>query len=201
MCEGGTDLGYGDGSVVPCGQAPRIYAGRPTPSWNGSFSATLTLGGRLRLLGLLDYLGGNTVSVGDVGAMHMFFFNSRAVLTGDDPILSGYLGTMLLLGDSNAPGAAGLFKGGFMKLRTVSASYELPGKYARWVGASRGSITLSGENLATLWRAQSQGYGVNWVDSEISSNNQASTGGSNAGYIQESFPQAARLRTTIRLTF
>ena len=35
MCEGGKDLGSGDGSVVPCAGAPRIYAGRPTPSMLG----------------------------------------------------------------------------------------------------------------------------------------------------------------------
>ena len=139
--------------------------------------------------------------MGDAGAMHMFFLNSRAVLTGDDPVLSGYLGTMLLLGDSNAPGSTGLFKAGFVKLRTLSASYDLPTSVARWVGAQRGSITVSGENLAILWREQALTFGVPWVDPEISSNNAGNIGGGNSGYIQESFPQAARLRTTIRLTF
>ena len=36
MCEGGTDLGRGNGTTVPCATAPRLYVGRPTPSWNGS---------------------------------------------------------------------------------------------------------------------------------------------------------------------
>ena len=207
VCEGGTDLGRGNGTQVPCldettgQQAPRIYAGRPTPKWNGSLSATITLGRRLRLLGLLDGLGGNTVDVGDIAAVHTFFFNSKAVLTGD-PVLSGYIGTWQLQGDANAVGALGLIKGGYIKLRTVSASYDVPEHYTRWLGASRGSITVAAENLAILWREQKDVFGVPWIDPEISANFPGVTGQySNYGYIQESFPQAARIRTTIRLTF
>ena len=45
QCEGGTDLGVGNGTTVGCANAPRLYAGRPTPKWNGSFSATLPRSG------------------------------------------------------------------------------------------------------------------------------------------------------------
>jgi TonB-dependent SusC/RagA subfamily outer membrane receptor len=202
QCEGGTDLGYGNGTVVACADAPRIYAGRPTPSWNGSFSATLTLGRRLRILGLVDYLGGGMTMVGDVAAINAFFWSGKQLLEGSNSALSGYLGEELLYGDSNIIGATGLFKNGFAKLRTISATYELPTSVARWVGASRGSISIAGDNLITLWRAQSELYGVKWIDSEISANfpNQPGAGG-DYGYVQESLPQAARIRTTIRLTF
>jgi hypothetical protein len=122
------------------------------------------------------------------------------VLDGSDPVLSGYLGTYLLQGDGNTAANTGLFNAGFAKLRTVSVSYDLAPRIARWVGASRGSITVSGENLVTLWRAQKEAYGVSWVDSEISSN-APWAGTRDQGFIQESFPQAARLRTTIRFSF
>jgi TonB-linked SusC/RagA family outer membrane protein len=202
QCEGGTDLGSGNGTVVSCANAPRLYSGRPTPSWNGSFSATLSLGKRLHVLGLVDALGGNTELVGDVAAIHSFFLSSKQILEGTDPILSGYLGTMLLQGDANSVGATGLFKGGFAKLRTISASYDFPEKWARWIGASRGSITVAGENLAILWREQATSYGVPWIDPEITPNRTgaAYTTG-NFGYTQESWPQAARIRTTVRFTF
>jgi TonB-linked SusC/RagA family outer membrane protein len=200
MCEGGTDLGYGDGTTVSCANAPRLFAGRVTPSWNGSFSATLSLGRRLRILGLVDYLGGNQIICGDCWAMHAFFLSSKQVLEGTDPILSGYLGTFFLQGDGDTWARTGLFDAGFAKLRTVSVSYDLPPSINRWVGASRGSITVAGENLMTLWRAQKDAYGVHWIDSEISVN-APWAGNRDFGYIQESFPQAVRLRTTVRFTF
>jgi len=97
-----------------------------------------------------------------------------------------------------------MFDAGFAKLRTISATYEMPTKVARWVGASRGSITFSGENLATLWRAQKDLFGVPWVDPEITPNRTVSGFAGASGYnqyTQESFPQLMRFRTTIRLTF
>jgi TonB-linked SusC/RagA family outer membrane protein len=200
MCEGGTDFGHGDGSEVACENAPRLFQGRVTPAWNGSLSATLTLGKRLRVLGLVDYLGGNYINCGDCWAMHAFFLSSEAVLQGTDPVLSGYLGTFLLQGDPNSVANTGLFNAGFAKLRTVSVSYDLPTGITKWVGATRGSFTLSGENLVTLWRAQKEAYGVHWIDSEISSN-APWAGTRDYGYIQESFPQAARVRATLRFSF
>ncbi len=200
MCEGGTDLGAGDGSVVPCADAPRIYRGRPTPKWNGSFSAQLRIGQRLRLLGLVDYVGGHTVDVGDVGAIHAFFLSSKQVLEGKDQVLAGYMGLQFLYGDANPPGSLGLFNAGFAKLRTVSATYDVPDGIAHWLGATRGSITLAAENMVTLWRAQKTSYGVEWIDAEIAPNYSTNAQGLD-GYIQESWPQLARIRTTIRFTF
>ncbi|MCC7133722.1 MAG: hypothetical protein IT352_13770 [Gemmatimonadales bacterium] len=135
-----------------------------------------------------------------MAAIHSFFLSSKQVLEGSDPILSGYLGTQFLQGDANSIGATGLFKGGFAKLRTISATYELPSSVTKWIGAARGSITLAGENLATLWREQKTSFGVTWVDPELVPNRSNDTTG-NFGYTQESWPQAARIRTTIRLTF
>lgn len=206
ICEGGTDLaaklangsadpkaGVGNGTDVPCGTAPRLYAGRPTPSWNGSFSATVRLGQRLRLLGLVDYVGGHSALVGDVGAQHTFFRNSRASLDGN-PIVEA----MRL--DANGPGAAGLFNAGFARLRTVSASYDFPTTLTNWLGASRGSVTLSAENMMFLWRAQKTSFGAEWIDPELLPNRASDTNG-NFGYTQESWPQLARIRTTFRFTF
>ena len=215
QCEGGTrimnpdgsatPLGVADGTIVPCSEAPQLYSGRPTPSWSGSFSANLRLGKRLQILAVLDYMGGNVIEVGDVMGAHHFFLNSQAVLTGTNEILAGSLGEQFLNGDGGQTyGMDGLFKAGFAKLRTVSATYEMPTKVARWVGASRGSITFSGENLATLWQAQKDIFGVPWLDPEITPNRVPGGIATAPGYVQytqESFPQLMRFRTTIRLTF
>jgi TonB-linked SusC/RagA family outer membrane protein len=194
MCEGGTDLGRGNGTTVPCATAPRLYAGRPTPSWSGSFTATLRLGSRTRILTLVDYLGGLHASVGDIGAQHTFFRNSRSSIAGDDPILQGWRN------DANGTGATGLFDAGFARLRTVSLSYDLPSRLASSVSATRGSITLAAENLMFLWRAQETAYGAKWIDPELLPNFRGDASG-NGGYTQESWPQLARFRTTLRFTF
>ena len=207
MCKGGTliegssILGVADGSVVPCAQAPQLYQGTPTPTWSGSFSTNVRIGKHLQLLGVVDYLGGHTIQVGDVTAIHQFFLSSKQLLEGSSEVLAGMLGSQILLGDGGQTwGMAGQFKGGFAKLRTVAATYDLPASITRIVGASRGSITMAGENLAELWRAQKSSYGVDWVDAEVTPN-RANAGPANGTYTQESWPQLMRFRTTIRLTF
>jgi hypothetical protein len=196
MCEGGTDLGHGNGTTVPCAAAPRLYAGRPTPSWNGSFTATVRVGSRARLLTQVDYVGGLRAVVGDVGAQHTFFRNSRSSIAGDNPILQAWRL------DPNGTGATGLMDAGFARLRTVSLSYDLPN--ALLMGATRGSITVAGENLAFVWRAQEDSYGAKWIDPELLPNRRGDIESNVTGnytYTQESWPQLARLRTTVRFTF
>ena len=194
MCEGGKDLGNGDGSLVPCATAPRLYRGRPTPSWNGSFSGTLRFGQRLRLLALADYLGGLRAVVGDVGAQHTFFRNSRSSIAGD-PIVQGWRN------DGNGTGATGLMDASFARLRTVSLTYDIPVNLAkRLSGASRGAFTVSAENLAFFWRGQAASYGAKWIDPELLPNRTNDVTG-NYTYTQESWPQLARFNTVLRLTF
>jgi TonB-linked SusC/RagA family outer membrane protein len=199
--EGSTFLGVADGSIVPCQQAPLLFQGAATPTWSGSFSANLRLGKSLQLLAVLDYLGGNVIQVGDVVAGHHFFFSSKAILEGQDSLLAARLGTQLLLGDGGQTwGMSGLFKAGFAKLRTVAATYELPRGIVGWIGASRGSVTVAGENLIEVWREQKSSHGVDWVDAEVTPN-RAFDPTASFTYTQESWPQLARFRTTIRLTF
>jgi TonB-linked SusC/RagA family outer membrane protein len=194
MCEGGTDLGHGNGTTVACATAPRLYAGRPTPSWNGSFTATLRFGSRTRALAAVDYVGGHHAVVGDVGAQHTFFRSSRSSIVGDDPVLQAWRL------DPNGTGATGLFKAGFARLRTVSLTYDLPERLL--MNATRASVTVAGENLAFLWRAQEESYGAKWIDPELLPNR---SGDFNVTglytYTQESWPQLARIRTTVRFIF
>ena len=193
-CEGGADLSDGDGTLVDCATAPRLYAGRPTPSYNGSMQATLRFGQRIRLFTLVDYLGGVNAVVGDVGAQHTFFRNSRSSIDGSDAILQAWRN------DANGPGASGVFDAGFARLRTVSLTYDFHPRLAKLAGATRGSFTFAAENMAFLWRAQKDAYGAPWVDPELLPNRSTDVTG-NAGYTQESWPQLARIRGTLRFTF
>jgi len=148
----------------------------------------------VRVLALADYVGGLQTVVGDVGAQHTFFRNSRSSIAGDNPILQAWL----VDPDGTGPGATGLFDAGFARLRTVSLTYDLPEKLL--MGATRASITVAGENLMFLWRAQQTSYGAKWIDPELLPNRSDDITG-NFGYTQESWPQLARLRTTLRFTF
>jgi hypothetical protein len=51
-------------------------------------------------------------------------------------------------------GPLGTYKGDFARLRELSAQYTIPDRFASRVGASRGSLTLAGRNLAMLWTAE-----------------------------------------------
>jgi TonB-dependent SusC/RagA subfamily outer membrane receptor len=195
MCEGGADMGLGNGTVVPCAGAPRLYAGQPTPTWFGSASATISIHDRLRLFGLVDYRGGNSVLVGDVEAMHTFFLSSKETLDGSDPILLGYRD----FSDPSRLGRTGLFKAGFARLRTISVEYQLPKGVARWVGTNAGAITVAVDNLAILWREQSQSFGVGWIDPEVLPNGGTDAAGLQA-YTQDPLPLARRVTVALRFT-
>ena len=195
MCEGGTSFGHGDGSAVPCADAPLIFRGNPTPTWLSALSADISWR-RWSLVGVAEFQGGHWMVDGNIGAAHIFFTDSKAAVEQTDPIFVAYA-------QQGAFGPTGLMKAGFGKLRNLSLTYELPTRVAGIVGASRGSVTLTGANLATLWRAQSGTFGTRSVDSEVRINNTTFYGDPNLtnGYNQESWPQFRRFLATVRLAF
>jgi hypothetical protein len=131
----------------------------------------------------------------DAACSEHFYFQTRTSLDGSDQVLAGDFGMYLLEGDATNVWEDGLFKGGFAKLRTISASYDFPQSVARHIGAARASITVSAENLAILWWEQRESHGYRWVDPEIMPY------GGDVAFNQENWPQLARFRTTIRLSF
>jgi hypothetical protein len=58
-------------------------------------------------------------------------------------------------------------KGGFAKLRLVSATYNFPQNLLRSVKMTRASATLSVQNLWTPWVAQRSDFGVKLTDPEV----------------------------------
>jgi TonB-dependent starch-binding outer membrane protein SusC len=201
MCEGGTrepnsNLSRGGGAPVPCAQAPAIYRGSPLPTWNGNLSATLTVLRNLRLHAAVEAVGGNTWQNGDISGAHAFFNNTLEALERDDPIFLGYE----TLG--NPFGSLGVVKGDFAKLRTVSANYTLPQRFADRLRTQSAMITLAFENMATLWVRQKTAFGVPVIDPEARNTapNSTQPGGLNA-YNQEGWPQLRRFTATFRVSF
>jgi hypothetical protein len=148
----------------------------------------------LQLFGLVDFLGGNHILSGDIRASLMSFRNQPAILEAKDPILLGYD----VLDTRRQPG---IVKGGFAKLRQISATYTLPASLIERRGISRASLTLSAQNLATLWVAQRSDFGVKLTDPEI--RNSAGAGsdpGGLLGYNQEGWPQLRRVLLSVRVT-
>ena len=77
----------------------------------------------------------------------------------------------------------------FAKLRELSASLALPTSWTRALGASAGSITLSGRNLYTWSKWTSLDPETMWVTNQFDKSQQTFT------------PQLAQFVTSIRLTF
>ena len=183
QCDGG------EGTAVSCASAPRVFWGVPTPTWEGSGFATLTLFRDLQLYALVEFRGGHMIENGDIRASHGTFRNSRAINERTDPVLLAYDRT----GIANP---MGFFDAGFAKLREVSATYTVPAGLASRFGASRASITVAGRNLATLWTAQEEIFGHRIPDPEIR------TPSSNlSGYVQTVIPPLSTVITTVRISF
>lgn len=133
------------------------YGGNPIPTYQGTFSSDLTVFGTLRLNGLLEFKGGNTLyDISDAfrdlsrGISESYnkrftlpveerlrnfgpFVNSRGQTVGAAQVVDSYLR------DAS-----------FVRLRELSASWSLPARFAARVKASSGAIVVGGRNLA-LW--------------------------------------------------
>jgi len=139
-----------DGNVVVSSE--RVFAGQPTPSYEGSFSSNLSLfGGKLELYGLVEYLGGHkNMNYTESYQCRTVFGTCAAKYERDangnpteEAILKGQAG-------SGAQPYLFLYKADFAKLRQVSARLTLPGDWVQRVGAASGSFTVVGSNLFTL---------------------------------------------------
>lgn len=193
MCDGGAGPSGLDsgGAPVPCNQAPGVFWGGPLPTWQGSLSSTLSLFGNLRLYALADIQGGHWRTNGDVGGSHLFFGNSRCM--SERPICDPELAAYASIGQWLS---VGTMKAGFARLRTLSASYELPTSVVQMFGASRGALTLAGQNLFLLWTAEDSRYGHKITDPEIGKHTTALS-----TYHQEAWPQFTTITTSLRISF
>jgi TonB-linked SusC/RagA family outer membrane protein len=142
----------GRGGTTPClnaaGQpvAPRVFLGRPDPSLEGSYNATVTLYKRWRVYAQFDFKGGNTILNNNDRARCQVFGQCMENLEPEkyDPAR---------IAQVQSPGVLRTFAyqgAGFTRLRELSLAYSLGPRIASLMRARSGSLTLSGRNLA-LW--------------------------------------------------
>jgi TonB-linked SusC/RagA family outer membrane protein len=185
LCDGGPGA-----APMACSTAPRVYAGRATPSRLASLSPTITFFNRLRLSGLIDYQGGfkkfnkdwwNRCPWGIEGNCPERVYPERYDATRIAEIQ---------LGDLGISGTA-LEEGNFAKLREVSLGYTLPAPLAGRVGAKQATLAVAGRNLHTWTR-------YTGFDPEALSNQAfaAARWGD-----QGALPQLAQFLVTLNLTF
>ena len=191
------DGGPGNPPVVCNAQTPTVYLGRPTPHWQGSVRATLTLFGTLRLYGLVDFQGGHLLRGGAMSSqLGTAIHNAKVTNDSSDVLVQAYnaveaQGVALLRG-------LGVIKGGFAKLREVSLAYTLPEAWASRVGASRATITVAARNLAILWQAQREVFGMKVLEPEQHFGDEDTE---RSNFVRYTLPQYAQVVTTVRLSF
>jgi TonB-linked SusC/RagA family outer membrane protein len=165
ICDGGTGksgLEQG-GADAPCPigtftgtAAPRVFWGHSQPTWQAGLNSTVTLWQNLRLYARVDGNGGNWQEDTEIRALHNQG-STKEVILHNDPYLQTYRAI--------EADATSMYRAGFLKLRELSASYNLPPKWLSKAHASGGSLTVAGRNLSMLWTAQ-QGWGTS-RDGEI----------------------------------
>jgi hypothetical protein len=186
------------GPDVPCSQAPRVLWGHTQPTWQVGVSNTVTLWRSLRLYARVDGNGGHYQSDTEIRALHNQG-STLAVIKRDDPFLQEYRQI-----ENDAPGT---YKAGFLRLRELSASYNLPNGMAHRIGSQSASLSLAARNVAMLWTAQ-DGWNTSrdglvhvpianqhvW-DPEIRAVGQLSNG------YQTILPPTSSITATLRVTF
>ena len=200
ICDGGRGKGgvEAGGPDVSCAVAPRVYWGHSQPIWQMGYSTTVTILDRLRLYARVDGNGGHLQSDTEIRALHNQG-STLAVIKRDDPFLQVYRAI--------EADASGTYQAGFLRLRELSATYNLQPSLARRFGATSASLSAAGRNLSMLWTA-ANGWktsrdgminvpiaGQHVWDPEIRAVGQLSNG------FQTIMPPTASFTITLRLTF
>ena len=180
----------GKGGAMACSNAPVVYIGRTTPSFEGGFSTTLTLWNRLRVYGLLDFKTGYRKLDGTTRVRCTFFGQvcreNFYPLEFDPKRIAGIQSNRSLV-DFLIDDAK------FMKLREVSVVYTLPDAWANAMRASQATVSLAGRNLHT-WT------GYTGLDPEAMFLG-GSRGGNFSQWEQADLPQLTQWIVTVNLAF
>lgn len=174
----------GEGGAVACSEAPRLYAGRPDPNVEGSFTSTLTLFNRITLFGMLDFKAGHSIWSSSLWCPGILGCEDEVYPERFDPVYAA--SSVLGITDD----ARWVTDVSFAKFRELSLRYALPDDWARGFGASRASITVAGRNLYT-WTP------FKGLDPE----NVASFARSGLQFEQNEVPQLAQFITTVNVSF
>ena len=208
ICDGGTgtygaDQGGPDFDCTPptnAVNAPRVYVGPSTPTWQLGITNSFTLFQNLRIEARIEGNGGHYNINTEMRASHNNG-STLQVLTRDDVMVQA---TRAIEND-----VMGLYNASFVKLREVSASYTLPSSWLKGLGVTRGAVTVSARNLMMLWTGhngfntprdgrvpQIDELGDEWTwDPEIRSTGQI------AADFQTVLPPTTSVNVTLRLGF
>ena len=183
------------GEVVPCTDVTRglnLFAGRAFAPYSFSVAPRITLlDGALQVFALAEGQYGRWRHDSIQNWGHNYN-NSRVSILEDDPFWVA----------SNRRNATrqsrekGLFKADFWRLRDVGMIYSLPSSWVQRTGASRASLSVSGQNLWLIWQTQKEIFGHSVVDPEYG--NTSNLGGTGSFYAS---PALSSVSATIRVTF
>ncbi len=186
----------GSGGTTPCFDgddivAPRVFLGRSDPKNEGSFSSTITLGERIRLYGLVDFKTGFH-KWDHVTRVRCALFDTCEA--NEDPLkfVDSSPASVASYQEGASFGGEYIRDSGFMKLREVSLSYQLPGDMAQRIGASRASVTVAGRNLQT-WS--------DWTGLDPEARFLSGGRGGFGPLEQNHMPQLASFLTTVNISF
>jgi hypothetical protein len=187
LCDGGPGQ-----AAVACANAPFVYIGSPTPTSTGSIGNTFTLFKKLRLYALVDWKRGNRLfnaieidrCSGALG-IGLCDINYHPQKYSPERVAESDFTTAFVLGASDQY----YQDASFVKLREVSATYELPDHLLP--GIQHASFTLAARELA-LWTK------YRGPDPEVFV---GATPGSLVGLDQALLPPLSRLTATLNLTF
>jgi TonB-dependent starch-binding outer membrane protein SusC len=179
----------GAGGTVACASAPRVFLGNSVPTYEGSFTAGLTLFRDVRINAFFDWRGGYKKLDGNRRVRcNLFslcrenFYPSEFDAVTLAEVQGGTAFTYNLIKDAS-----------FSRFRELSVTYSLPERFAARAGASRASITVAGRNLA-LWTDYPG------LEPEASFNG-GSRGGAFGQWEQNVLPQLRQIVTTFNVSF
>jgi TonB-dependent SusC/RagA subfamily outer membrane receptor len=154
LCDGGTghQITRSDGSTygveiggapVPCADAPRLAWGPTDPTRIFNVSPVFTILDDWRLSANLDAQWGHWVSHDYATARYTSHLSAKAIFLQDDPLAMAYVGV--------TRNGFGYARAGFLKLREISLSYNLPDALTDLIGASSSNLRIGARNVARLW--------------------------------------------------
>jgi TonB-dependent starch-binding outer membrane protein SusC len=200
LCDGGTgpDGVHPGGAPVPCAQAPQVWQGNSQPTWQIGLGNSVTLFDNIRLYARIEGNGGHKQVNTEIRPIHNGNYSEGAVRR-DNPILQAYRVHEV---DRSAQ-----YDASFLRLREVSASYDLPETLAERVGARRGSISFGVRNVAMLWTGEHgwstprDGHVRESVADMIIWDPEVRATGQNATGYQTIMPPTASATMTVRFSF
>ncbi len=178
------------GRAVPCETIPNrnVLMGSAFATYTLSVAPRLSLfDDRLQLFALAEGQYGRWKDANDKEFSHVYGNSKISRLQNDPAWVYGYA-----VGDDTK---RSLFDADFWKLREVGLRYTVPTLLVRRIGAERASLAFSARNLWTIWRAQSDLYGVQVTDPEFG----APSFDGDANFYET--PPLTNISVTLRVTF